>query len=98
MTENKPAANMKLPRKPKTSGRAKTTAERMEAIAAGDTMPKNSPELKKLATIPKTYRLTPRALNLITLATNADKALGRRASMTSKVEEAIIAAYAHLED
>lgn len=97
MTEKKPAASMKLSRTPRATPKAKTAEDRIEAIRAGDTQPKNAPELSKLATVPKTYRLTERALNLITLATNADKAAGKRASMTGKVEEAIISAYAHLE-
>jgi translation initiation factor 2 alpha subunit (eIF-2alpha) len=51
-----------------------------------------------LVTKAKTYRLTERALNLLTLAVNEDRAHGVRTSLTGKVEDAIISSYAHLED
>lgn len=93
MTENKPG--MKLERRGKTQ--AKEVAERKSFISSGDNLPKNGPGLNKLATIAKTYQLTPRTVNLLTLAVNADKAEGRRATLTGKVEDAIIRAYGHLD-
>lgn len=93
MTDKKPVVPMKLTRTPKP----KTAAERMEAIQSGDTKPKNSPELAKLATVPTMYRLTERARNLVKLAVNAEVAEGKRATLGGKAEEAIIAYYGHLE-
>lgn len=62
-----------------------------------DKKPKSSPELARLETVPSTFRLTARARNLVKLAANADIAEGKRATLGGKVEEAIIATYAHLE-
>lgn len=94
MTESKPG-NMKLARKTKAA--AKAVDDRKSVIDSGDNLPKNAPGLNKLATIPKTYQLTPRAVNLLTLAANADKSQGIRATLTGKVEDAIIRAYGHLD-
>jgi hypothetical protein len=99
MTEKKDAApSLKLERKPRDT--ASKTADRMARIAGGEVKPAPAAvEVVKVKTVPKMYRLSQRAIDLVAMAVNADTAQGKRgATLSGKLEEAIIAAYGHLDE
>lgn len=100
MTEA-PKPSMKLERKPKakSAGPAKTTEARIAAISAGESKPKSESADIELETKPTMFRLSGRTRNLLELAKrDAERREGRKHTLTSRVEDAIIATYGHLEE
>lgn len=65
---------------------------------AAEPQPAADDELVKIETIPRTYRLTSRAMKLIDLAVNDERRKGRRANKSSVLEDALIKAYGHLDE